>query len=81
MTKEKWFNPQSHSGWKETQGAEVRRRKVLSSVPKSKSKHSRYLSAARKIGALCNVTQDPGTKKKACADAQYFYRKARSAKK
>ena len=79
MTKRKsyWFHPKTHTGWKKTQSATTRRRKLLSATDKRMSLHDRYVNAGRKAIALANVTKDPATKRKARADANYFFRKAR----
>jgi hypothetical protein len=71
----KWFKPKKHTGWKKTQSATTRRRKVMSATDKRKSIHNRYLEAGRKMQALANVTEDKPTKRKAKADANYFFKK------
>lgn len=78
--KVKFFHPKTHSGWRKEQSAEVRRKKVYASTPKNMSRYKRLLTSARKIGSLCNVTQDKETEARACADAKHFYKKAREAK-
>lgn len=80
VRKKYWFNPKSHSEWKKSQTATTRRRKLLASTDKRKSIHDRYVSAARKIQALANVTKDLSTKRKAKSDAMYFFRKAKPKK-
>jgi len=82
--KKKWFReavyarpPNTLGGWSKGQTPAVRRRHALASRPKNWSMDRRYLSAARALQALANVTKDPGTKRAAQADARYFYRKAR----
>lgn len=79
LTKKKkyWFKPKTHTGWDKDNKASTRRRKLLSSTDKRKTMHDRYVSAARKIQALANVTQDKETERKAKSDAQYFFRKAK----
>ena len=69
----KWYHPEGESGWKKTDTEQTRRRKVLKS-------HKNYLSAGRSLLALSNVTKDPTTKRKARADALYFFRKHREEK-
>lgn len=83
MTK-KWFKaaigkrpPYNLGGWSKSQTEEVRRRKALASRPKTWSLRRRYLSAGRALIALSNVSQDPGTRKKARADAKHFFAKLR----
>jgi len=71
----KWFKPKKHTGWKKTQKASTRRMHLLRSTPKNWSLRRRYLSAGRKALALSNVTRDRDTKRKARADAEYFFRK------
>ena len=75
--KRKWFKPKEHTGWKKTQSAVIRRRKVMSATDKRKSLHDRYIEAGRKMQALANVTKDRETRKKARQDANYFFRKAK----
>ncbi len=77
----KWFKkaveakpPYTLGGWKKSQSAKVRRSKALASRPKNRSLKSRRLSAGRALIALSNVTRDRATKKKARADAKYFFR-------
>jgi len=67
--------PYSLGGWKKSQDADVRRRYALSSRPKNWTREHRYRSAGRALQALANVTKDEVTKKKAKADANYFFRK------
>jgi len=65
--KERWFKPGTHIGWDKHDSAEKRRRIAL------KHRHGNLLKTARALQALSNVTKDPGTKKKAGADARHFY--------
>lgn len=81
MTK-KWFKeavearpPDSLGGWRKNLSAKIRRRRALASRPRSWSPRKRYLSAGRALIALGNVTTDAETRKKAYADAHYFFRK------
>ena len=73
--------PYNLGGWKKSLSEVTRRRKALGSRPKSWSLYRRYLSAARALQALANVTRDNATKMKAKADARYFYDKAKKAKR
>ncbi len=75
MSKDKWFDPQKHTGWHKSQKASTRRRYLLDSTDKRKSLHDRYLEAGRRIQALANVTQDPQTHIIAGRDARYFFSK------
>jgi len=81
MRKKKlWFNPKTPTGWKKTQKQTTRRSKLLASTDKRMSMHDRYVQAARKIQALCNVTEDKQTSTVARTDALYFFRKAKKRK-
>ena len=78
----KWFQKEVLSkakfglgGWSKTQSPAVRRRKALSSRPKSWSAKKRYRSIARALQALANVTKDRETKIAAKEDAKYFFDK------
>jgi len=75
--KEKWFKPKKHTGWKKSQSASTRRRKLLDSTDKRKSIKSRYLEAGRKAQALANVTKDKKTAEIAGIDARYFFAKTK----
>lgn len=84
----KWFGPAvaarppyTLGGWRKDQKASVRRRLALSSRPKNWSRKRRYLSAARALQALANVTKDLGTRAAAKADAAYFYAKNRALRR
>ncbi|MBL7205964.1 MAG: hypothetical protein ISS36_00015 [Candidatus Aenigmarchaeota archaeon] len=66
--------PYTLGGWKKTQSAKTRRSKALSSRPKNWTMGKRKLSTARALLALSNVTKDAETKKKARADADYFFK-------
>lgn len=52
----------------------------MRSTDKRRSLHDRRIEAGRAAQALANVTKDEETKRKAEADAQYFYEKAKSTK-
>ena len=78
----KWFQkavkekpPYNLGGWKKTQSSKTRRRLALSSRPKNWTLKHRYLSTARALQSLANVTKDKQTKVNARADAKYFYEK------
>jgi len=80
--KKMWFReavyakpPYTLGGWSKTLKPSVRRARALRSRPKNWSLRRRYLSAARALQALANVTRDPGTKRAARADARYFFAK------
>ena len=73
--KVKFFHPKIRSGWSKHQPAGTRRRLVL------KAHRGNLLSSARSKQALANVTKDRETKVLAQADADYFYRLNREAKK
>lgn len=84
MAKKKWFKkaveekpPYTLGGWRKTQAAETRRKKALASRPKNWLLKKRYISAARALQALANVTEDSATEKKAIMDAKFFFKKAK----
>lgn len=65
---DKFYNPKiSDTGWHKDLSAGRRRSLML------KAHKGNYLTAAKALQALSNVTRDPGTKKAARADAKYFY--------
>lgn len=69
--KVKWFKPRSkQTGWKKTLSARARRRKAIKT-------HKSFLSAGRSLQALANVTKDKETRKKAKADAEFFFEQHR----
>lgn len=47
----------------------------MDSTSKAWTRHRRYLQAGRRAQALANVTADSETRKKAQADADYFFSK------
>lgn len=55
--------------------AKKRRADAVDSRPKNWSRNKKYLSAARALQALANVTTDPETKRVAKEDADYFFAK------
>ncbi len=80
MTTKDWFNkavnerpPYNLGGWSKSQSAIVRRRRALSSRPKSWSLREKYLSAGRALQSLANVTKDKSTHLKAKSEANYFF--------
>ena len=75
--KEKWFKPEKHRGWRKSQSATTRRRKLLGSTDKRKSLRDRYVEAGRAIQALANVTKDKRTAELARRDANYFFGKVK----
>jgi len=77
----KWFKPGRATGWAKTQAPATRRRKLMASTSRALKPRKRYVQAARRAMALGNVTKDPPTKRKAVADARYFYAKADKAKR
>jgi len=65
---DKFFNPKiSDTGWHKDLPAEKRRAKML------KAHRGNYLTAAKALQALSNVTRDKATSIAARADARYFY--------
>ena len=66
--------PYNLGGWKKTQTRKRRRILALSSRPKNWTLKHRYLSAARALQALANVTKDQQTREKASSDARHFYK-------
>ena len=64
----KWYKPKIHSGWSKDLTELGRRRKAYKS-------HKTYLSTAKSLMALSNVSKDATTKRLAKSDAKYFYRK------
>lgn len=83
----KWFKkaiyarpPYTLGGWSKKLPASTRRRRALASRPKNWSLKRKYLSTARALQALANVTKDRATKRVALIDAMYFYKKYRQAK-
>jgi len=88
MANKNWFRGAVHNkppynlgGWKKTESEGSRRYHALASRPKSWSLGRRYLSTARALQSLANVTRDRETRKKALSDARYFYDKYNGVKK
>jgi hypothetical protein len=64
----KWFHPsKTDTGWDKDDPPTTRRRRALKA-------HKTYLSTARSLQALANVTRDRKTSQVAQADANYFYK-------
>lgn len=65
----KWFNPKTvDTGWSKSLPVKERRELML------EAHGGDYLSAARALLALHNVTKDKTTKIAAFADAKYFFK-------
>lgn len=87
MAKKKaWFQeavfskrPNNLGGWKKDQSPSTRRANAISSRLGS-NQDKRALSAGRALNALANVSKDPGTKRAAKSDANYFFDRARKLK-
>ena len=77
MTRERWFKPRHHTGWRESQSPSTRRAQTMSTTDHRLNLHDRRVQAGRRLQALANVTTDRSTERKARADANYFFRKAR----
>lgn len=77
---DKWFEPETQTGWKKTQSTTTRRRMLLDATDKRKTMDARYLDAGRKVQALANVSKDKRTEELAGRDARYFFAKARKLK-
>lgn len=63
----KWYEKGQSLGWSKNDTQSVRRRIALA------SRKGDALKTARALQALSNITQDFETKRKARADALYFY--------
>lgn len=63
----KFFEAGEPTGWRKEDTQTQRRRVALA------SRKGKLLPTARALQALSNVTQDAETRRKARADAQYFY--------
>ena len=80
MGKDKWFkvaidknSPYTLGGWTARQTPSARRLKALSSRPKNWTRRHKYLSVARALQALSNVTKLSYVRITARADAVYFF--------
>ena len=65
---ERWFEAGKKLGWHKNDSEEVRRGNAL------RSRDGNELATARALNALANVTKNPETKRKARADANYFFK-------
>ena len=74
---QRWFAPGKPTGWHKGDPATTRRARLLKFADKRRTKHNQYLQAACKALALANVTTDAETKRKARADSDYFFERAR----
>lgn len=86
--KKNWFKkaivekqPNTLDGWRKEMPAEKRRSDAISSRPASWSNKKKYLSVARALQALANVTTDADTAVVAKQDADYFFGKVKGKKK
>ena len=77
---EKWYKPRTRTGWRKRHAPSTRRRSLMKTTDKRKSRHGRNLQAAKRANALANVTKDRETERKARADATHFYKRARRYK-
>ena len=77
MKKLNWYDPQKHTGWRKTQSADTRRKKLMESTDKRFTLRNRNILAGRRAQALSNVQQDKETKVLSKRDAQYFFRVAK----
>lgn len=76
-----WFKRnRSLGGWRKSLKSTTRRRYALESRPKNWKLTTRYLSVARALGALANVTTDSRTRILAKSDSKYFYEKYQKTK-
>ena len=64
----RWYSPKTEMGWEKDMAPSERRELAL------EAHEGDYLSTARALQALANVTTDKETKAKAREDAQYFFR-------
>jgi hypothetical protein len=75
MATEQWFEPGKPLGWKKSDTQAKRRRVAL------RNRKGDYLTTARALQSLSNVTQDKETERKARSDAKYFFRKYRNKRR
>lgn len=66
---DKFYHPKVHMGWHKGDSITTRRRRAL------KAHKNQYLTTAKSLQALSNVTQDKTTSRLAGVDARYFFRK------
>jgi hypothetical protein len=71
----KWFEAGKSLNWHKTDGQTKRRENAL------KSRKGNLLKTARALQSLANVTIDEETKRKARADAIFFFKKYNEQKK
>jgi len=71
----RWFAAGAKLHWSKSDTQTQRRRNALA------SRKGKLLPTARALQALANVTTDPETRRKAHADAQYFYAHYKAKKK
>lgn len=69
--------PYDLGGWSKSKPATVRRKEALKSRDNKLTKHQQYISAARALQALANVTKDIDTKEVAKRDADYLFDEAK----
>lgn len=67
-SREKWFRAGDPLNWSKDAGQAKRRASALA------SRKGNFLKVAKALQALANVTRDEETRRKARADALYFYR-------
>jgi len=84
----KWFKkaveekaPNTLGEWSKKSPAATRQKQAMDSRPSNWSDHKKYLSVARALQALSNVTTDAATKSVAKDDADYFFEKAKKSNK
>jgi len=66
--------------WSKEKNAISRRRALLGETDYRKTRHNRYVEAARKARGLANLSTDPQTVLLAQKDANYFFKKAEETK-
>ena len=69
--------PNSLGGWSKNKPINLSRRNALRSRPSNWTLQTRYLSVAKALQTLANVTKNRKTKQIARRDAKYFYMKAK----
>lgn len=84
----KWFygavkskSPYTLGGWRKSLKSTTRRRYALESRPRNWKLSTRYLSVARALQALVNVTKDSRTRVLARSDSKYFFDRYYKVKK
>jgi hypothetical protein len=77
---ERWFRPRHHTGWRGDNAPSTRRAQLMRTTDHRMNLHDRRVQAARRAGALANVTRDRSTERKARTDSNYFYRLARRSR-